>query len=791
MNSVADIPSDSTATVGATRPEPTFIPVHSSPPAPSSDVAVRHQTLLQATESLGDLDTAVSTLAVSLLSPVERGHGVLAILRRIVHAESGSFNISAGLGRFLERMWSGPFIESLIRSVHSRAVMLAEGRVGEGLDPSALMHDLRALVEWYSLRRLSVQACRREGFVEADPDSVFNLHIAHDVHRWGVDGMVVSCGLRFIARAHETVWFKVSARREREYVGARPAWSAWRDETDTVSAQDIGRQHRFAAIAPVRPRRQRCLIDRVEVFVPYAALDLPAGRHALELEAGISTQSGELVVSASTAETVQIRGSVDTVVVVPAPQALGVWGSDPVIGHEVLVNGSHVRFEGEPGWEELVLETRVDLTLIGLAGERLELEARLRRSDGTAVDMLDRPSGGGLEPYLARVALLPQQVVSKLPGVRITIPLADLDLPPGQHGLFVETVVVTRDGRIVCGAFERVAFEVAARGTVERIRSEPLEPTVVSDAEIDVGAILVAPNTRNDQVMLDVGVAVSARDWESSHYRLLVWLECRDGTPIRNIGGAERPVRRTIWFGGERRTPGDEGIVRVSFDAREFARFLKTRGPAERDIVTRVSVANEAGRTVFETFRVVAGDFAADVRAAMPPERSNVPVQPVDLTLEGDGFGEGEWKLRLTLNVNRFAHQSNRCTVYYEFVDQNGEPQRGSTSSGELSGDVAAITFPFIGRSGERRWYQTTVEVPCPLAAVVGPNAAGINVTLFSPRGEFWETAYYPLSNDRCRGASPLRSRFMSRATEERDDNAGVSGSPAGVLAKIRSALIG
>jgi len=766
MNSVENISSDSASPVGTTRSEPTLIAVN------TSDVAVRRDGSPPAFESIGDLDSAVSTLAISPIAPVERGHGVLAVLRRLVHAESGSYNIGAGLGRFLERMWSGPCIEALVRSVHLRAVALAEGRVGDGLDPMTLVHDLRSIVEWYTQRKMSLNACRREGFVEADPEALFNLHIAHDVRRWGVDGMIVSCGLRFIARAHETVWFKVSARHEGQAIGARATWASWCDETDTVSARQGKVSRAFAAMSPLRPLRQRCVIDRVELFVPYAALDLPGGRHEIDLEAGIYAQSGELIVSAVVPETVQLSPSSGDVSRVPAPQALGVWSADPVTGHELVVTGSHVRFEGDPGWEEQVLETRVDIALVGLAGERLELEARLRRDDGTVVGLLDRPAGGTLEPCLARVALLPQQVVSKLSGVRVLVPLGDLDLLPGHHDLFVETVVVTSDGKIVCGAFEPVTIDLILRGGVPRDGVDSDEPTVAADTELDIGAVVVAPSVRNEQVMLDVTVNAASRDWESSHYRLLVSLECRDGTPIRNAGAADRPVLRSVWFGGEKRAPGEVRTVQVSFDAREFARFLKTRGATERDVVTRIVVANEAGRMLFETTRIIASDFAAEIRAATPPEKTTAPVRPVDVTLDN---GEGMHRtLRVALNVHRFALPGNRCTVYYECIDRNGEPHRTSPGVSDLCGEVVPIAFPFVGRGGQRRWYQTTVEIPYAAPAPGVPRPVGVRLSVFSDRGEFWETVYYPFSADRERERSEPRSLLAIR--QSGDPTASVRG---------------
>jgi len=211
-------------------------------------------------------------------------------------------------------------------------------------------------------------------------------------------------------------------------------------------------------------------------------------------------------------------------------------------------------------------------------------------------------------------------------------------------------------------------------------------------------------------------------------------------------------------------------------------------------------IANEAGRTVFETTRVVSADFAAEVRAATPPERIDIPVRLVDVSLPRESGADAGRTFLLTLNVKRSAQESDRCLVYYEFFDHCGEtrPARGVTE--ELRGDIATVRFPFVGRVAERRWYQTTVEVPYKDSLAVGSFPAGIVVTVFSPRGEYWETARYPLAAELPREVTESMSRLSSRrsgalaevlAEPSAPLTGGVTPTAPGLLSKLRSALIG
>ncbi|MFM1847915.1 MAG: hypothetical protein RL417_1389, partial [Pseudomonadota bacterium] len=629
MNSAEKILVGSSENAESTAPTP--IPLH---PRGATVVGEPRQRML--VEPIGDLDSLVASLVVAAISPVERAHGVLAVLRRIVHAESGSYNLSIGLKRFLERLWSGSAIGDLVSSVYERARALSLGRSGEGLDENVLVNDLRRVVEWYSSRRASIAACRQEGFVEGESDALFNLQVSHDERRWGLDGMVVSCGLRFIARAHETLWLKVSARCGRESIRARAGWESWRDETDSVVAPSAG-IYRFAAIAPVRSSRQRIYIDHIGIFIPYFALDLPAGRHDIELNVGVYSQSGELLVSVAIEETIRLA-ALEAPGVVLAPQALGLWDFEPVNGSRITLTGSVVRLEGDPGWEEPILEVGADITLVDMAGDRLEGEVRLRRADGTVVASLVGEGGGSFEPALGRLALLPQQPVSELNGVRAVLPLRYLDLAPGHQHLFVELAVCAGDGRVVCGAFAPVDFEIPAGGSKGRGVSPELH--VAADSDIDVLGVDIAPCELNGEPALGVGITVSVRDWESSRYRIVVALEGRDGSPICNIAAEDRPVLRSFCFGGERgRLAGETRTVRAVFDAREFGRFLKTRPAAERDIVARVSIASESGRVLFESTRAISGNFIGDVKAALPPSRPTSPAQVVAVEFD-EGIGD-------------------------------------------------------------------------------------------------------------------------------------------------------
>ncbi|MFM1847351.1 MAG: hypothetical protein RL417_825, partial [Pseudomonadota bacterium] len=149
---------------------------------------------------------------------------------------------------------------------------------------------------------------------------------------------------------------------------------------------------------------------------------------------------------------------------------------------------------------------------------------------------------------------------------------------------------------------------------------------------------------------------------------------------------------------------------------------------------------------------------------------------------------------QVTINVDRSAVSPNRLTFYYEFIDVTGGALRPSNAPSELGGDVVTVELPFAGRFSGGRWYQTVVAVPCRSCSSVEGIAAAITLTVFSPRGEYWESAQcsIPSEREKLRRARAIRRTtplVESSADAARGDSP-VSGASA-LLSKIRSALIG
>ena len=261
-------------------------------------------------------------------------------------------------------------------------------------------------------------------------------------------------------------------------------------------------------------------------------------------------------------------------------------------------------------------------------------------------------------------------------------------------------------------------------------------------------------------------------------------------------GAADRPVTRSFWFGGESgRPPGEIQPLRAVFDAREFARFMKTRSAADRDIIARVVIANDVGRTLFETTRQIEGDFVTEVKAALPAQRPTIPAQIVALELD-EGLADGTAAvLRVTLNIERSALPVNRLTVHYEFLDDSGAPLTESHSPSELAGTVVAVELSLRGKAMVGRWYQTHLTIPLTGIPPNGSRPTTIVASTFSSNGEYWETVQSRLSPARM---TSLKSRVNRRSqaaalpTPVSAEGSDVASSGAGALfAKLRSALIG
>ena len=168
---------------------------------------------------------------------------------------------------------------------------------------------------------------------------------------------------------------------------------SWTDPGGEGAAPDPAQ---FCSLVPIRPNAQRLIIDDIRAFVPYAALDLSAGRSDIQLYVAVIDDEGREILSASKPESICVPQREAVAGGVPAPHSIGMWPHDVVSGDRISdlrVSSGH---KVVAGWERHTVSAQFDLSLFMHAGESVLLECRFVDAKGNVVEL----SSLGI-PYVA------------------------------------------------------------------------------------------------------------------------------------------------------------------------------------------------------------------------------------------------------------------------------------------------------------------------------------------------------------------------------------------------------
>jgi hypothetical protein len=233
---------------------------------------------------------------------------------------------------------------------------------------------------------------------------------------------------------------------------------------------------------PIRPNAQRLVIDDIRAFVPYAALDLPAGRCDVELVVSVVDNDGREIIAASRPESICVPRRELVYTNVPAPHSVGMWPHDVVSGDRISELAVSSGYKVVAGWERHTISVGFDLSLFMHAGESVLLECRFLDERGDLVEL----SSLGI-PYVASELNVPVESVSSyryrrilhprgawahFRGLCIDIPVEFLLLEQGTHHLTCEVVIVSSDDRVLCGDMGLVSVQVPGHAVAEQRDSE-------------------------------------------------------------------------------------------------------------------------------------------------------------------------------------------------------------------------------------------------------------------------------------------------------------------------------
>lgn len=539
---------------------------------------------------------------------------VLEVIRQLAFRETGVFNLEAPVPQLLSALFAGAVEVGIVTGLARRAqkallVRDAQQReahvVGAGADHarrglsydvSRELDELIMLLKWYVTRKMSVTALEL-GFVDAvgcadgyeetaqDSDVLFGLEVMHDHQVFGVKGCLVACGLRLLGRDGEALWLRVSLVHNGTPVAARQDWQSWTDPGSGEAVEVLPESSPFCSLVPIRPNSQRLVIDEVRAFVPYAALQLPAGRAEVDLCISVIDGDGNEVLGVARQESICVPHNQLIISPVPSPHSVGMWPHDVVSGDKISDLSITSGFKLIAGWERHCITVGFDLSLFMHAGNSVMLECRFVDTQGDVVELssLGMPfvaseqnvAVEAVSSYRYRRVLHPKGAWALYQGLCIDIPVEFLRLDAGVHEITCELVVVSSDERVLCGDMGRMEVQILNREQDVRAEEQnrqtgaklPAKRVVGGDSrQVDLESLDVEASWRFGE---DECIRVCARFTPRSHsqhlaelaagrvgelfapYRVEISLEREDAHVLLQaysdpLGMSFRPVTRAV-----------------------------------------------------------------------------------------------------------------------------------------------------------------------------------------------------------------------------------------------------
>ncbi len=402
-------------------------------------------------------------LASGVNAASEFASRAMLVMREIFRRETGLASLEA-LDDFAFALWGSAGEKEMIRALVKRLEQALKtgdrtgDRTGNRAAPE-LLRQMLSFLNWYALRKRSllqiVEQERYYRFESNEKDRIFDFQVYSDVVDYGgLRGFKISAGIRLCNHLSEPLWFKVSLRQGEDFIKAAPGWGEWSEEGAKLIGTNGG-AHRFVALQPIQPRSQRVLIDKLQLFVPYSALQLESSELDTVLEASVCSQSGEKLLVWTEQEAMVLPRSSEGLFL-PSPQTLGLWQRDPVSGDEIKEVSLSAGVREENGQAFGVLRVKSSLCLQDHQGELMKLRYRFLNLKGDLVAAREKSFEMEDGRFGIEQQLYIREATEELRDIELVIPLNALEL---QKLVYLELSVLDASDRETCGTLAPVRYE--------------------------------------------------------------------------------------------------------------------------------------------------------------------------------------------------------------------------------------------------------------------------------------------------------------------------------------------
>ena len=679
------------------------------------------------------LEKTASNLGTSKnISKVQAASNVKEVLRQLLRVELGSEFEPNAVKRLFAELWEyGPIVE-LFRELYELSEQICSSCASNfrHFSSESASKDLKEILKWYVSRKKSIYFLKENIEDESDNDCLSNIRVYHDQSYLGVKGLEIVSTLKLVARASRNFWLKASITYKDKPVRARPDWRFWVDETDTyvISGRTFGEE--FASLVPIAPIAQRTLLDNVSIFIPYDALDLIPGKHAVCINLTLADQAGQLLLSDSLEEFISIVGPDMRAEPVPSPQALGMWAKDEVTGDHVSIVQISESTRTINSKLEQVIVVRYDLALFNHLDERIGIECRLLRSDG---EILSNTSGG---LFLLNRNLSPSGNIERHNRAEFIIPKRSLDLDRGKHNLRAEISIVDDESKLLCGVLKNFNVEIS-HGPDDAELIKGSHSSVFTQNEVSVEKFELKSNFLfGSHSILRVLAKIRTSKQFENPYCVVVELLDLNGNPLAGSNNVE--FLQSVWISPL--SEEDYKDVIFNFPNYWFQKIDKTEL-----LLVKLKVIDKDDNKLYEISRKIKLPVAGLTDELASSMLFGGVAKIIDLRSNVALPSTGA--LPISITIQHIIEEQGAYTLYYELVDDEGQPVLSNQNQNGLSGTVVRIDAnelqaDLIGCSG---WIQSTIDVDCRFPENFDKTLR-IKFMLFSESGKLLQLLFLPLS---------------------------------------------
>ncbi|MCO6432378.1 MAG: hypothetical protein J5J00_16105 [Deltaproteobacteria bacterium] len=697
------------------------------------------------------------------LTKRELAFEVIDFVERLVRFETKLYSVRFGIDIFLEKLHASSAISQILQQLYRWARLQVRGLEDPDhkliISESLIIGHLEDLLHWYSVRSVSLYKLSSHLL----GDSVFPLHIIHDRERVGVVGFEIQTGLALFGRAFEQLWLKVFLKEGDRYIGTRKGWESWVDDNDLFARSSQEEAAPFAALLPVVPQGQRLIVDKLELFIPYAALDLSAGKQEVTIEAILFDEKGEKVAAAEAQDLLNMPVYGSGARKILSNQALGMWPADVVRGD--AIRDLKVRAGVMPLAHNAVEVVKVsfDLTLFDHQNDKVVVELRFLSEGGDIIE--SRGDGEGRHDYVLRHEIFVSDVLSDLTAVELCVPLNDLNWEDVEYGCMAEVSILGKQDKVLCGA-------VAAFDLPEHFRSQP---ELLGD---DEERSLARPRRQKLIVSQDRAISVDVTpQWQTPRgtaMRFAVYINDnsileRRGSVVLSLrdekekpllaANTPSPVMRAQRLPVARPIDGPEAVFLVHHDD------VFSEGEVslyDREVSWGIAVRGVDDVVMGERFGQVAVGYKPSKLPLPARGEPNIFIEDVE---PSDVRHFPPLRFRVYINFNRLAYESSQYMLLADLTPSAGNLKNGDH---EPTGMVIPcdISPVFDGEGHHSDRFQTVHVIDCTdIAREKGlpPGDAVLKVKLYAANGSLIDSYARPLSPEKSEDGTGMIKRGIRR----------------------------